>query len=76
MKIYKKIVDFFTQVGTYRIVTNPGKGKHTAFIVQVRGLLWWHKVKTFASDDAEYAKICAYELLETLEEDIEPKQRD
>ncbi len=31
MKIYKKIVDFFTQVGTYRIVTNPGKGETYRF---------------------------------------------
>lgn len=76
MKIYNKIIDFFSKVGTYRVVTDSHSYKYPAFIVQVRGVLWWHNVKTFISDDTEYAKICAYELLEVLEDNIEPKQTE
>lgn len=74
MKLFEKIEDFFSKVGTYRVVTDPYSYHHPAFIVQVRGLFWWHNVKILISDDMEYAKICAYELLEILEDNIEPKQ--
>lgn len=40
------------------------------FVVEVRGLLFWHVVKSFESDDAVYARNCAEELLDTLNEEI------
>lgn len=52
------------------MTTDKTSYKYPAYIVEVQGLLSWHTVKVFISDDTEYAKNCATELLEMLEEEI------
>lgn len=76
MKIINKIRRWLDNVGSYRMTTDTSTYQHPAFIVEVQGLFSWHIVKTFISDDAVYAKNCAMELLEMLEDEIEPKQRN
>lgn len=73
MKIFNKIRRWVENIGGYRMTTDSSTYKYSAYIVEVQGLFSWHTVKTFISDDAQYAKICATELLEMLKEDIEPK---
>ena len=48
------------------MTTDKTSYKYPAYIVEVQGLLSWHTVKVFVSDDTEYAKNCATELLEML----------
>jgi len=74
MNIFDNIHEWLDKVGTYRMIVDTMSYQHTAFIVEVRGLLKWHVVKIFISDDAEYARNCAQELLEMLEEEIEPTE--
>ncbi len=66
----RKINKWFGKVGTYRIITDRISYKNPAFIVEVRGLLWWHIVKVFTDEDERYAHLCATELLENLQETI------
>lgn len=73
MKIFNKIRRWVENIGGYRMTTDSSTYKYPAYIVEVQGLFSWHTVKTFISDDAQYAKICATELLEMLKENIEPK---
>ncbi len=73
MKIFKKIRKWLDNIGGYRMTTDSFTYKYPAYIVEVQGLFSWHTIKTFISDDTQYAKICATELLEMLKEDIEPK---
>lgn len=70
MKIFKKIRKWLDNIGGYRMTTDTSTYKYPAYIVEVQGLLSWHTVKTFISDDDVYAKNCATELLEMLEEEI------
>lgn len=79
MNIFDLIKKRLQKVGTYRVITDlyvcPRSRQKilNAYLVQVLGFTHWHTVKVFKSDDEEYARNCAYELLEMLEEDIEPK---
>lgn len=70
MKIFDKIHNWFNNVGGYRMTTDRTSYKYPAYIVEVQGIISWHIVKVFISDDAEYAKNYAMELLELLEEKI------
>lgn len=70
MKILDNIRKWLNNVGGYRMTTDKTSYKYPAYIVEVQGLLSWHTVKVFVSDDTEYAKNCATELLEMLEEEI------
>lgn len=70
MKILDNIRKWLNNVGDYRMTTDKTSYKYPAYIVEVQGLLSWHTVKVFISDDTEYAKNCATELLEMLEEEI------
>lgn len=54
----------------YRMITLRTINDEPIFVVEVRGLLFWHVVKSFESDDAVYARNCAEELLDTLNEEI------
>lgn len=54
----------------YRMITLHTINNEPIFVVEVRGLLFWHVVKSFESDDAVYARNCAEELLDTLNEEI------
>lgn len=73
MKILDNIRKWLNNVSGYRMTTDKTSYKYPAYIVEVQGLFSWHTIKTFISDDTQYAKICATELLEMLKEDIEPK---
>lgn len=70
MNLFDYIHSQLDKVGAYRITTDTVSYNHPAYIVEVRGLVKWHTVKVFVSDDAEYTKNCAEELLEMLEEKI------
>lgn len=70
MSIINKIREWINNIGGYRMTTDKSTYSHPAFIVEVQGLFSWHTVKTFVSDDAVYARNCATELLELLEEEI------
>lgn len=76
MKILNNIRKWLNNVGGYRMITDTTTYQYPAFIVEVQGIISWHIVKTFVSDDTVYAKNCAVELLEMLEDEIEPKQRN
>lgn len=70
MNLFERIRAWIDGVGTYRIMVDHTNGR-PAFIVEVRGLLCWHTVKVFDSVDVEYARNCAYELLDMLNEEID-----
>lgn len=70
MKIFNKIRKWLDNIGGFRMTTDVSTYKYPAYIVEVQGLLSWYTVKTFISDDSVYAKNCATELLELLEEEI------
>lgn len=72
MNIFDLIKKRIAKIGTYRIINDCVTYDKTAFIVQVNGLMGWHNVKTFVSDDVHYARLCAEELLDMLNEEIEP----
>ena len=44
--------------------------KCTYFIVQVKFLFFWIKVKEFIDEDIEYSRNCAEDLLDKLVEEI------
>ncbi|MBD5357349.1 MAG: hypothetical protein HDR88_10150 [Bacteroides sp.] len=70
MRIFKRINKWLNNIGGYRITTDTLTYKYPAFIVEVQGIISWHTVKTFVSDDTEYAEMCANELLDMLKADI------
>lgn len=71
MKILNLFRNWIAKIGTYRIISDYISYEYPAFIVEVRGLLKWHTVKVCVSDDVDYARNCAHELLDMLEEEID-----
>lgn len=71
MNIFDHIRTWINKVGTYRITSDLVSCNQPMFIIEVRGLFQWHTVKVFTSNDIDYARNCAYELLDKLEEKID-----
>ncbi len=59
------------KIGTYRMITTYTPNGNKMFIVEVCGIISWHTIKVFVSNDADYARNCAQELLDTLNEKID-----
>lgn len=70
MKKYRiKTVEVVAVCDTYNNEETTSMPETICYVVQVKGTLFWHDVKEFVDfNDPDYAKQCAEELLEKLNE--------
>lgn len=76
MTLLERIGRWFPSVGSYRLTTDIFCYEEPLFIVEVRGILFWHIVKTFHSKEWHQAYASAQELLDLLNKKFEQNGRN